>query len=348
MMRRALRGAALVLLLVLLLPEVAFSEEAVSTEGEKVAANADREKEAAALAAASKQYILLRRDQFEVENSIFYSHYSANQIYLQSFAILDPVFLTLGQFGIQSAKRDIFIYNLAGRYGILENLQLDVNLPYVYRHDLITTTGSGANGVPDTTLDRNSMGDISAGLSYQPISETDSRPGVILTMAYKSATGKSPFKIDPATDVPTGTGYQSIKGGVNLIKSVDPIVVFGGMAYAYNMPLGGLNQTVTSVTGATGTLRSVRPGDTVTLNIGLAYALSYKFALNFQFQQDYTFSSVANGRRVPNTVLNSALLKIGAGWSLSPNMALNISVAAGLTTDSPDFILEIRLPLILF
>ncbi len=340
MTRRALKRAALILLLLFSLPATVFSEQA---------ANAEREREAAALAAASKQYILLRKGQFEIENAITYSHYSANQIYLQSFAILDPVFLTLGQFGIQSSKRDIFIYNLASRYGIRENLQLDINLPYVYRHDLVTTSqGSAGSGQPDSTLDRNSMGDISAGLSYQPFSETDSRPGMIFTAAYKSSTGKSPFKIDPTTDVPTGTGYQSIKGGVNLIKSVDPIVVFGGFAYAYNMPLGGLNQTVTSLTGTTGTLRSVRPGDTVTMNIGLAYALSYKFALNFQFQQDYTFNSVANGRRVPNTVLNSALLKIGAGWSLTPKMALNVSIASGLTTDSPDFILDIRIPLILF
>ena len=114
MTRRALKRAALILLLLFSLPATVFSEQA---------ANAERDREAAALAAASKQYILLKKGQFEIENAITYSHYSANQIYLQSFAILDPVFLTLGQFGIQSSKRDIFIYNLGGRYGIRDNLR---------------------------------------------------------------------------------------------------------------------------------------------------------------------------------------------------------------------------------
>ena len=71
MTRRALKRAALVLLLLFSLPATVFSEQA---------ANAEREREAAALAAASKQYILLKKGQFEIENAITYSHYSANQI----------------------------------------------------------------------------------------------------------------------------------------------------------------------------------------------------------------------------------------------------------------------------
>jgi len=229
MTSKTLTGAALILslLMVTVVPVTVLSAESTGIE---------REREAAALAAASKQYILLRKGQWELENSIAYAHYSANQIYLQSFAILDPVFLTLGQFGVQQAKRDLFTYNLASRYGLLNNLQLDVNVPYVYRHDLITTTGSVAGGQPDTTLDRNSLGDVSLGVSYQPVSETEDRPGVIVTAAYKSVTGKSPFKIDPTTELPTGTGYQSVKAGVNAVKSIDPIVVFGGFAYAYKLP----------------------------------------------------------------------------------------------------------------
>jgi hypothetical protein len=97
MERKALRAAAIVLSLLTLVPGLLFSEDKTDAERDKQAAV-----QAAALAAASKQYILLKRGQWEVENGISYAYYSANQIYLQSFALLDPVFLTLGEFGVKS------------------------------------------------------------------------------------------------------------------------------------------------------------------------------------------------------------------------------------------------------
>jgi hypothetical protein len=341
MKRKTLRGAALALLLCALVPAVVCSEER---------SNVERQKEAAALIAGAKHYVLLKQGQWEAENSVAYSYYSANQIYLQSFAILDPVFLTLGQFGIESARRHIFTYNLASRYGITDNLQIDTNIPYVYRHDRISVTGStSSSSQSERTLNKSGLGDISFGLSYQPIAETNEKPGLILNLAYKSETGKSPFDItDTSKELPTGTGYSSIKGGVNVIKSIDPVVVFGGVAYALNMAKGGINQTVTSASGSTGVLRNVNPGDTLSFNMGLAYALSYKFSLNFQFQQDYTFTTRANGSDVSNTTLNAAMMKFGAGWSLTPRLSLNISVAMGMTTDAPNFVVEGRLPIIVW
>ncbi len=334
--RKALMGAALAMLLSLTLaPGWLFCQESVT--------EMDREKEAAALTAASKQYVLLKQGQWEVENDVSYAYYSTNQIYLQSFAILDPVFLTLGEFGVQSAKRSIFTYNLAGRYGITNNLQAEVDVPFVYRHDLLTVVGASA---PEQTLNRGDLGDVSAMVSYQPLSETDKWPGVVVSLAYKSTTGKTPFSGNATTNLPTGTGYQSVKGCVNVIKSIDPVVVFGAFGYAYNLPVGGINQTVTAADGTTGLLRSVNPGDTMTLNLGLAYALSYKFSMNFQFQEDYTFSSKTNGKMAANTTLNSALFKVGTGWSITPRTSLNVNLATGLTSDSPDFVLEVRVPIL--
>lgn len=337
MERKALMGAALFLSLLTLVPGMLFSQDKTDVE---------REKETAALTAASKQYILLKCRQWEMENSISYAYYSANQIYLQSFAILDPVFLTLGEFGVKSARRNIVTYNFANRYGLTDNLQVELNAPFVYRHDTLSVLGSVSTSQSEETLNKAGLGDVSVGFSYQPLSETDRRPGVIVSLAYKSDTGKSPYKINTSTQLPTGTGYQSIKGGVSVIKSVDPVVVFGGFSYAYNFAVGGINQTVTAADGSTGTLNSVRPGDTLSMNMGLAYALSYKFSMNFQFQEDYTLSTKANGKKVADTTLNSAVMRIGAGWSLTPKMSLNVNVATGLTSDSPDFILEVRLPIL--
>ncbi len=148
-MKRAAAMVVSVLLLSLaLIPGVAFSQNKSEEE---------RRKESAALIASSKQYILLKKGQWEVENSVSYAYYSANQIYLQSFAILDPVFLTLGEFGIETPRRHIFTYNLASRIGLTNNLQMDVNLPYVYRHDRISVVGAVSGQEPDRPRGRGDL-----------------------------------------------------------------------------------------------------------------------------------------------------------------------------------------------
>lgn len=296
---------------------------------------------------APKQYILLKGGQAEIENSIAYSYFSVNQIYLQGFAILDPVFLTLGEFGIEQARRHIFTYTLSGRFGIADNLQIEANVPFVLRHDRISIIGARAGEYPERTMDKADIGDISVGISWQPIAEGPGYPAVILNASYKSKTGESPFKIDPREQLPTGTGFESVRVGFNLIKSIDPVVVFGGAAYAFNFEERGINRRFTAPGGGIGVLESVDPGDTMSFHMGLAYALTYKFSINFQYLQDYTFTSKVNDRKAPNTTLNSAMFRFGAGWSLSPTTSLNVSVSTGLTTDAPDYVIEFRLPIAL-
>ncbi|MEM3394136.1 MAG: transporter, partial [Candidatus Methanomethylicia archaeon] len=64
--------------------------------------------------------------------------------------------------------------------------------------------------------------------------------------------------------------------------------------------------------------------------------------------QDYTFStkSKVNGNKfsVANSTLNSASFKFGAAWALSNRVSLNIGISMGLTSDAPDYNLEIRIP----
>lgn len=296
-------------------------------------------------------YILLKKRQFEIENSLSYIYYSANQIYLSSFAILDPIFLTLGEFGIENSRRHIFQYSIAVRYGLTDYLQAELNLPFVYRHERYSVVGTGAG---ESTVDDYGIGDLSAALSVQPIKETRSRPAVIVSLAFKSKTGRSPFDLDdPKKDLPTGSGYYAVKGGVNILKSIDPVVVFGGFAYSYNMPekVGKVytgpdpNNPDNTISAR---LDKFYPGDTMSFNVGFAYALSYNFSMNFQFSQDYTFTSRSkvNGRKsdVQNSTMNSAVLKIGTGWALSNRSSLNVSLSVGLTEDAPDYVLEFRLP----
>ncbi|RLJ70092.1 outer membrane putative beta-barrel porin/alpha-amylase [Hydrogenivirga caldilitoris] len=310
-----------------------------------------------ALTQFERDYVLLKGGQFEFEENFTYTYYSANQIFLESFAILDPVFLTLGKFGIQTAKRNIFINTFMLRYGIRDNFQAEVSLPIVYRYDMVgVPTGTGQS-TGDKHMERFGFGDVALGVSFQPVKETVSRPAVILNLGVKTKTGKSPFDIDPNNDVPTGTGYYSVRAGINLIKGVDPVVVFGGLGYIYNIK-EKVNKTVksdlngdgdTEDEGETGFLKYVYPGDTINLSLGMAYAISYTFSLSTQFIQNYTLSTyIDNGtgkKRVQNSTLNSALFKFGAGMAVSPSVPVSFAVYIGLTEDAPDYMVELRIPI---
>ncbi len=301
-----------------------------------------------ALSQFERDYVLLKKGQFEFEENFTYTFYSAKQIFLESFAILDPVFLTLGQFGIETAKRNIFVNTFMFRYGVTNYLQLELSIPIVYRYDMVGVTGSGATEKGDRHMERFGLGDVAFGISIQPLKETATRPAVIFNVGFKTKTGKSPFDIDSESDVPTGTGYYSARGGINLVKGIDPVVVFGGLGYIYNIT-EEVNKSIKSeVLNEEGYLKKVHPGDTINFNLGMAYALSYTFSITAQFIQNYTLSTYVETnkgkKRVNNSILNTALFKFGAGLSLTPSIPVSFSVYMGLTEDAPDYIIEFRIP----
>ncbi len=309
-----------------------------------------------------RDYVLLKKGQFEIENAFSYTYTSAKQIYLESFAILDPVFLTLGRFGIENNRRHIFTDNISLRYGIKDNFQIEIAVPLIYRYDRYSVIAGEGQAEPDKTQDQAGIGDVSVSLTYQPIKETDSRPALLVNLGYKFKNGKSPFDIETdqygePTELPLGSGYNSIKIGMNLVKSIDPVVVYGGVSYSYNKKIS-VNNTYYITNPDTNTttqygLVEVDPGDTISINVGLGYAISYNFSIGFQFIDDYTFATdvttleggVQTNSEAPNSTINSAQFKFTAGWALSENSSLNFGLGVGLTADSPDFVFEVRYPI---
>ncbi len=306
-----------------------------------------------ALTQFERDYVLLKQWEFEFEENISYTFYSANQIFLESFAILDPVFLTLGKFGIESARRHIFVNTFYLRVGLLKNLQFETSVPLVYRYDMVSVAAGGGGAADrERSMDRAGLGDIAFSFSLQPIKETATRPAMVVNAGYKTRTGIGPFEIDPERQLPTGSGYDSARIGLNLIKSVDPAVIYGGVGYIYNIPVR-INRTIkASVPGQTTPqtvyFKELDPGDSFTFNLGMAYALSYTTSVNFQYMQTYTLLSRIHTDQtigfVPNSILNSALFKIGAGITMGKNIPVNFGLYIGLTKDAPDYVIEFRVP----
>lgn len=265
--------------------------------------------------------MLLGKGKLQIEPSFTTAHFSANRIHIEGFTILP---LVIGEISTETVKRDIFINTISLKYGLLHNFQGEVRIPYRYEYDRVTSD----TGV-ETVRSRGGLGDIDFGLSRQIGFERGMMPDVLFSLGLKTITGGNPYN----KDIGLGTGHWGFRSGLVFVKASDPAVIFGSLGYTYN-----LKRNISD-------FGKVEPGNTASYSLGTAIALSYQTAITFQFQHDVTFKMKKDGRPVNGSFLNSASLKTGFNWALSKNLSVDFSVSHGLTTDAPDYTVELRFPI---
>ena len=282
--------------------------------------------------------ILLKQGKSNVSVQEEYAHYSSNNIYIQGFSIL-PV-LVVGEISVQGIKHDIFTTTLSTKYGILDNLDAQINIPYLYGTE--KHSNATANPPWEQTKSGSGLGDISATLYYQPVAENASRPAIMFGLTGKSRTGRSVFDVtyndkNMPNKMVTGSGFYGLRGSVSMIKTSDPVVIFGTVGYMHNFSRHNVNIS----SGGTSQSANITPGDTISFNVGTSYALNYKMSVNVMYRQGYTMSTKKNGKTVVNSSVDSAVLQFGANWAYSKNKFLSFNVGSGLTPDSPDMTLNL-------
>ena len=114
-----------------------------------------------------------------------------------------------------------FDNTLLVRYGVLtDGLEVDLIAPVlVYAEQ---TVDFGTSRSKTTEL---GVGDFAAAIRYQAWYERGARPSVVFDVEGKSRTGGPGL---------LGTGTWSAGGGLTLIKTIDPVVLFGRVGYTYN------------------------------------------------------------------------------------------------------------------
>lgn len=270
-----------------------------------------------------KGSILLPKGTLQVEPSTTWAHFSSNSINIQGFSIL-PV-LVIGDISVRRTKRDVFIQNFTMKYGLLDNLQTEVKIPFrgQYNRDTISET-------EESTTNSFGMGDIEFGVSRQIGWEHGLVPDLIAAVNVKSTTGHSPYN----RAIGLGTGHWAVRGSLIAAKSSDPAVIFSSLNYTHSF-----EETVDNI-------GKIEPGDTIGYSLGMAIALSYQTAINFSFDHSVTQKLETAGRKVEGSFLNSANVKIGANWALNEKSSVDFSVAFGVTDDAPDVTAEIRFPFV--
>ena len=296
------------------------------TEEEKT-----REKEIKEILETSgRQYTLLGKGETELDYSFNYGYSASEGISLEEAGSpLPELFVNLTH-----VKQHTFSHSLALNYGILDNLSLNLSVPFSYKYESVQG------------IDGSGLGDISFSLQWQPVKAGGGKPSVVCFATFGTKTGTSPYEVNPEDEFSTGSGHNSIGAGVSISKAMDPLVPFGTVGYTKGFDEAGLSYKFEEFT-----LKKVEPGDAISLSMGIGYALSYNVSFNLQYQQSYTFESdlvySSGGEFYPasGNTTNAALISIGTGWRLSDKTSLYVNVGFGLTPDTQDFSLGVRWPL---
>jgi hypothetical protein len=260
---------------------------------------------------------------------------------ISGFTIFDAI--VIGTIRVDDLQREFYTWALTVRYGMLNRLQFQVRVPFLYRRDE-ELLAVGTSEQQRRTTDGLGLSDIEATASWQALIGRRALPGVVLRLRGRFPTGRDPFEIDTAVigeggqtrlkDAPTGSGFYAINPSLTLVWRSDPVALFLGGGYTFN-----LERDVGKDFG------DINPGDTIEAFAGMNIALSERVSVNITFVDQSTGRSEQNGTKIDGTSFNDARLILGTSIGVGTNVSLLVSAAAGLTDQSPDFQFTVSLPL---
>ncbi|CAG9223503.1 conserved exported hypothetical protein [Paraburkholderia tropica] len=286
------------------------------------------------------------------------TYYDRRQLQLSGFLALDAIFL--GNINLGQTKSHQVMADLDVRYGLTDRMSIDVDVPYIYRHSSFIVGGAGgaASSLSDASVNSNAIGDVNFGLYYQFLKETNNMPDVVGSLRVKTPTGTSPFGIKVVqltpdntnlvapSKLPTGTGFWNVTAGLSVLKTYDPVVLFGSFSYTYNISRSFSD--ISSVVGQTQPAE-VKLGDIIQFGGGVALAFSDKDSASISYTmaiepQSKTKAPGGGWSGVPGSETTASVLNFGLNHVVNKHLTINGAVSVGLTPDAPNFVVGVRFP----
>jgi hypothetical protein len=368
--RAAIRFLSGCCLIALLAPSMSLAQGTTTGPGDEQAqrpvrvgtAPAESARPDSSMTAAASLFeqpgILTRTGQFVLEPSLTYSYSSSNRVALVGYTVIPS--LLIGLVDVREVKRNTLTGALALRYGVTSRLEVEAKLPYVYRRDDTISreifTGAATDSLFSTS--GKALGDAEIGARYQFNQPKDGLPYFVGSLRLKARNGKDPFEVvtDCATrcvgnttgtglplDLPTGSGFYSLQPGLTWLLPSDPAVFFGGLSYTHSFGRNNVSRLV--LNGERENIGNIDPGGVIGINFGMGLALNDKTAFSMGFDLNSVGRTRQNGQAVSTSVrtqLSSLLL--GYSHRIAPKTSVNVALSAGLTRDTPDLSLSVRLP----
>lgn len=278
-----------------------------------------------------------------VEPSLQYTNSSVHRVALEGFTIVPA--LTIGRIEIEKVNRDIYGSALAVRYGITPRFEIETKIPYVSRADTTQARPLHTESEEDIikSVRGEGLGDVELALRYQMNQGQGGWPFLVGNLRVKSHTGKSPFDVlvdnlGLQTELPTGSGFWGVQPSITMIVPSDPAVIFTNVSYLWN-----IERKLDEKYGR------IDPGDAVGINFGMGLALNEKASFSLAYDLNVIGKSKQNDETIPRSqTIKVGLLMLGYAYRLTPETSVNVSIGAGLTADTPDMQLTVRVPTVVF
>lgn len=297
--------------------------------------------------------VLTPRGKLVLEPGLQYGYSSSNRVSLVGYTIIPA--LLIGLIDVREVRRNTFTPSLTARWGITNRFEIEARLPYVYRSDsaierpyvqgasvpeLFSSTGKG-------------IGDVEFTARYQLNDGGADRAYYVGSLRLKSRTGKDPFEVLSDThagltselqrELPTGSGFYTIQPALTMLYPADPAVFFGSISYQYNFKRSGVVMNTTDGPQAVG---DVTPGGVFGFNFGMGLSLNDRSSFSIGYDHASVGKTQINGVVSANSVQTQlGTLLLGYSYRIDKKTSLNVSVGVGVTRDTPDIQLSVRLPI---
>lgn len=282
--------------------------------------------------------------------SIEYSRTASSRLVFRGIAIVPG--LQLGLVDANSVAADTTAAAADFRVGVFDRFELEVRVPYYYRHNALTTVSQQvvAQQPPVTqtsNLTGSGLGDVEFFGRYQINAPTSAdQPIFIGGVRFKAATGTGPFDVPfdgsgIATALPTGTGFWAVGPTATVILPSDPAVLFATAGYLHSFG-ENINRTI-----GTTQVGEVQPGDTLDLALGFGLALNNRFSVSFGYAHTMVFptTTMLGVTRQTSNTLQAGRITMGWSYQISDRFTLNNNFEFGVTSDAPNLLITFRLPI---
>jgi len=298
---------------------------------------------------------VLFNQRFTLETGISYSQFDRKQLALNGFIALDAIFL--GNISVDSVEANILTMDVTARYGPVDRLQFDLNLPFLYRNTTYQSTDSNGGMVEEEIVMDPELGDVSAGIYWQLLKEIPGRPDVVWNIRGKAPSGSDPYGIE-THDVPdtgllnipnelsSGNGVWGASTGLSFMKTMDPAILFANLGYFYNFREHFDDIVPTMAGNQPG---EIDLGNSIQYSIGMAFALNEQLSMNMSYAHRFTGKSQTRldgggWTKIVGSDANAATMSFGVNCAVSNHLSMVTNVGIGLTADAPDMQFSLKFP----
>jgi hypothetical protein len=223
---------------------------------------------------------------------------------------------------------------LGARVGVIDGVEIGLAVPWYSGRRIFDFPGQ-------TLRNTNSgIGDSRFDLRASLFKETADLPGVVAIASVTAPADRAPY-VNPAAFIGTNAvpidtlnlynarGHWAFTGGFQFFKTVDPMVLFGGISVTHSLRARYFGYTF-------------QPGLRFNYNMGFAFSVSDRTTFGVSFIGELTEKLRINGPQFVSaariTGLESASMRFVVVHRIGQNWWVEPSVAFGLTREATDYV----------